>query len=716
MPFHPMTKQKQREPHRKRHRRTALALQIAGLLSIQLAFCAVWMRNGVTQKYGVIVFADYGVAIGGTLAVAALAWGGLRSRGWQRTGWFLITLGVALWSAGDWYWLFIDLQGVEVPFPSEADIVYLAAYVPLFIGLALLTSPRRSLPEARTLFDGAAVSLSASAALWHLILAPTYGDSESTMMEKMVSAAYPVLDLALVLAVFVIGANSIRTRGGASLSALGMGLLLTCGADMLFAYAALDNIDQYWALTSLAWVAGYLVLAIGGILRAGVADMDATAERKAVGVMQQLAPLALVVEGFAFTAYNPAALEDPVFSLLAGGALFAIVARQVIVVHDNIALNRTLVRSAGEISTRYAAEQAERLRFEALAESLEGGLVTVGADGRVAFCNTGFVKMVGVSADNIVGRTSKVLATLIQWSATRPEEASRKWEAMLAAIKHRPVTEIELGRNSPRTVKCYAFLVQSQAGNELGHGFFLEDISEAKKADRLKDDLIALASHELRTPLTGILGFSELLAGQLGSEPYRGWAQRINTESKRLTTIVDDFLDVSRLSAGRLQLREDDVSFSEVASAAARAVDGTLTENHELVLDFPASEVWLSGDEGKLVQVFANLLSNAIKYSPDGGVIRFAAGVHDGSLRASVSDEGVGIPADRVASIFDRFQRVEEPETRTIRGTGLGLYVVKQLLTQMRGTVSVSSSPGRGSTFTVTLPLANAQRELAEAS
>jgi len=705
-----------RKPQRRRFRRLTLALQTAGLLSIQLLFCIAWMRLETTQAYGVVVFADYAVAVASLLAVTTLAWGGVRSRGWQRTGWLLITLGVGLFSAADWYSLFVDLGGVSVPFPSSGEVISLIAYIPLFLGLGLLTSPRRSWPEARTLFDGAAVSLSASAVLWHLILEPTYANSGSTTFQKVVNAAYPVLDLALVLAVFVIGAASVRTRGGRSLGALGFGLLAIFGADVLAAYSALDDLDQYRALTSIACVTGYLVLAVAGILRAGVADQGSTSERKAVGVMQQLAPLALVVEGFVFSAYNPDALTDPIFATLAGGALAAIVARQVIVVHDNIALNRTLVQSAGEITTRYASEQAERLRFEALAESLEGGLVTVGADGRVAFCNTGFVKMVGVSADNIVGRTSKVLATLIQWSATHPEDAARKWQAMLDAIKHRPVTEIELGRNSPRTVKCYAFLVQAQAGSVLGHGFFLEDISEAKKADRLKDDLIALASHELRTPLTGILGFSELLAGQLEGEPYLGWAQRINTESRRLTTIVDDFLDVSRLSAGRLQLREDDVSFTDVANAAVRAVEGTVTEKHRLVLDLPAADVRLSGDEGKLIQVFSNLLSNAIKYSPEGGIIRFAAHVHEGTLRASVSDEGVGIPAERVVSIFDRFQRVEEPETRTIRGTGLGLYVVKQLLAQMHGTVTVTSAPGRGSTFNVTLPITGEGRTVAEAS
>ena len=122
------------------------------------------------------------------------------------------------------------------------------------------------------------------------------------------------------------------------------------------------------------------------------------------------------------------------------------------------------------------------------------------------------------------------------------------------------------------------------------------------------------------------------------------------------------------------------------------------------------------GDEGKLVQVFTNLLSNAIKYSPDGGTIRLAAAVRDGVLRAAVSDEGVGIPSEYISTIFDRFQRVAQRETRTIRGTGLGLYVARELLTQMQGTISATSALGQGSTFIVTLPASAGTAELRAAS
>jgi signal transduction histidine kinase len=241
------------------------------------------------------------------------------------------------------------------------------------------------------------------------------------------------------------------------------------------------------------------------------------------------------------------------------------------------------------------------------------------------------------------------------------------------------------------------------------------DIERTRELDQLKSEFVAMASHELRTPLTGIYGFSELLGEDgVSAEERRRWASHIRSEAERLTTIVEDLLNVSRIDAGNLELKSERVEFAEIVATVLRSFEGQAdTHTFEAGGDISAL---VRGDRDKLVEVLGNLVDNAVKYSPAGGRVRIECVSGAELLRVRVSDEGLGIPEGELDAIFERFTRVSSPDTESIRSTGLGLYVVRELVTRMGGVISVESVLGQGSTFTFSVPLCHESQELEAAA
>jgi signal transduction histidine kinase len=228
-----------------------------------------------------------------------------------------------------------------------------------------------------------------------------------------------------------------------------------------------------------------------------------------------------------------------------------------------------------------------------------------------------------------------------------------------------------------------------------------------READTMKTNFLSIASHELRTPLTSLVGFSELLMTLDPPEEERHeWVRWINQESYRLSGIVTELLDVSRIQSGRLALRREPVRLADLVPQAVQSI-GLSTAKHRIEIDIPDALPPVMGDHDKLLQVLINLVSNAVKYSPDGGRVAItarAADSEDGGVSVSVSDEGIGISDDDLAQIFTTFHRVRRPETETIPGVGLGLYIVKSLVELMDGRIAVQSKLGRGAAFTITMP------------
>jgi two-component system sensor histidine kinase BarA len=227
------------------------------------------------------------------------------------------------------------------------------------------------------------------------------------------------------------------------------------------------------------------------------------------------------------------------------------------------------------------------------------------------------------------------------------------------------------------------------------------------ESNRLKSDFLATMSHELRTPLNSVLGFSELLLSnpQL-PEKMRRWAANIQSSGKQLLALINDLLDLAKIEAGKMEIKPEAVSLADMA-------DGLLTmhrpqaekKNIDLRAIIEQGLPPIRQDAGKLRQILTNLLTNAIKFTPEGGRVHVRAEANGPDLMLTVTDTGVGIAPEDQELIFEKFRQAASPMTREHEGTGLGLSIVRELSKLLGGDVTLKSELGRGSTFTVRLPL-----------
>jgi signal transduction histidine kinase len=249
-------------------------------------------------------------------------------------------------------------------------------------------------------------------------------------------------------------------------------------------------------------------------------------------------------------------------------------------------------------------------------------------------------------------------------------------------------------------------------GRRFAVGAIYVDISRQKRVeeelrelDRLKGEFVATVSHELRTPLTSITGYAELLLlGDVDAAQHR-MIEVIDRNSRRLLTLVEDLLTLSRVDSGVLARMDEVVDLADLVGAATSVLEPALeTARVRVESLIPAGVPAVTGNRSQLERVLLNLLSNAVKFSEPGGQVTVRAELVDDDVRFSVEDTGMGIPADEQAQLFTRFFRTAEARRRAIQGTGLGLAVVREIVERHNGAVAVRSALGQGTTMTVSLP------------
>jgi signal transduction histidine kinase len=230
--------------------------------------------------------------------------------------------------------------------------------------------------------------------------------------------------------------------------------------------------------------------------------------------------------------------------------------------------------------------------------------------------------------------------------------------------------------------------------------------------EKTKSQFLNLASHELRTPLSVIRGYLSILeAGSVDiSQPAgRNVLSILSAKALEMNMLIEQMLDAARLEEGRLALKPEPVDACEAVAAAVDVVRPLAGDEHPLVLDCGREPVRITADRDRLATILVNLVDNAVKYSPDGGEVRCSVRAEDGRALISVQDGGVGIATEDLSLIFTKFGRLSNERTQHIPGTGLGLYLSRELARQQGGDIAVESTLGKGSTFTLTFPLVAAK-------
>jgi two-component system phosphate regulon sensor histidine kinase PhoR len=359
-----------------------------------------------------------------------------------------------------------------------------------------------------------------------------------------------------------------------------------------------------------------------------------------------------------------------------------------------LAGNASAALASAELYQRVALEKE---RSVAILANIADGIVAVDREGHVVLWNEAAERITGARASDAIGRSTEQVLQRTLASGDDTERGDR-----LLAIR-RGDEDVWLSLTEA--------IMRDPAGAVAGRIFAFRDISAERVVEQMKSDFVTAVSHELRTPLTSIYGFAETLLRQdvlFGEEERRTFLGYIASESDRLTTIVDQLLNVARLDTGDLQVNLAPTDVRAVVSEVVQTAEQAPAANgHDFFVDLPEHPVDAEADGDKLRQILSNLVDNAIKFSPEGGRVTVAARINDEVVEVRVVDEGIGIPEEEQRRIFTKFYRGEsmtrDPSTT---GTGLGLFIAHGLVSAMGGRMWVDSREGAGSSFAFELPLA----------
>lgn len=372
---------------------------------------------------------------------------------------------------------------------------------------------------------------------------------------------------------------------------------------------------------------------------------------------------------------------------------------------------RWLLREAtggqlAEEALRNAAQQW-RTTFDAIGDMV----CLLDARGRVMRCNRAMAEFLGKSFREIIGHSCcQIVCGGLGLSS----------DCCFARVRAGGRRESRVILLGDRWFNITVDPMLNPAGDFVGAVHIMTDVTERKQAevqaseieilrelDRLRSELIANVSHELRTPLGLIKIFcTTLLRTDVDFDPQtqREFLQDIEEETEKLEKIVDNLLDLSRIQHGRLRLEKRPTDLGQLARQVLDDLEMQLPASHRLIHSFPAVPLMAPVEPRRIEQVLRNLVSNAIKYSPQGGTITVMGQEEGEMVLIQVRDQGIGIPREDLERVFERFYRVENEVTRSVRGVGLGLAVCRGIVEAHGGRIWVESTPGEGSTFYFTLP------------
>ncbi|HSF81667.1 MAG TPA: ATP-binding protein [Anaerolineales bacterium] len=354
----------------------------------------------------------------------------------------------------------------------------------------------------------------------------------------------------------------------------------------------------------------------------------------------------------------------------------------------------------------YTQVSREKQRMDALLDSAADGILIISPGHVVERCNPAFSKMVGLSVEKVRGQQHAEIIRLahLKDGLTLEQAEAGGWPLTPNATLY---VEGDLERESglPLPVGITYASLMNPDGNLVNIVATIRDITRFREADELKSTFISVISHELKTPVALIKGYVSTLRREDASwdrDVVRDSLEVIEEEADRLTNLIENLLDASRLQAGALGMNRSDVLLDKLAERIAERFR-TQTGVHPITVDFSPDFPVILADEDRISQVLTNMLSNAIKYSPQGGEIQIKGQVRPEQVIVCVSDQGPGIAPGDIPYVFDRFYRSTDA-TRTTKGAGLGLYLARAVIEAHGGRIWVDPKPGDGAQICFSLP------------
>jgi signal transduction histidine kinase len=367
----------------------------------------------------------------------------------------------------------------------------------------------------------------------------------------------------------------------------------------------------------------------------------------------------------------------------------------------NVRLARTLEEERGRLARSTAEAEARAAQLSSFFAASPNGLLFFDANGGLQLLNPVMSRLFprlpapGAAEENAfqaLAENARDPAAALAWFHTEGREELREFV-------------LEVVGPTERVLRCRTVSIRAPDGRRQGRLFIFEDISHEREMDRQRLDFLTIAAHELRTPLTPLSMHLQTFEHRMarGQQLDPAMVTRSRRQVDRLSGLIDDLLDTSRLQAGQLELHREAVRLDDLIRDVVVEFR-TTHKRHEIVLLEAHEQIVLDGDAARLEQVATNLLENATKYSPEAGVITVRLATTPGEITLSVTDSGIGIPEADQDRVFERFFRAQNVSVREFGGLGIGLYIAREIVRRHGGRIALQSAPKVGSTFTVHLP------------
>jgi len=361
------------------------------------------------------------------------------------------------------------------------------------------------------------------------------------------------------------------------------------------------------------------------------------------------------------------------------------------------------LRSERERSLRDLA--TEKSRVKTIINCMGDGILVCDRDSCIVLANPAASRMLEIPESRLLG--NYVSQSNLHSELSKTIEDSLKTEdSAYTSISQ----ELSIGDSREMFLRAHTAPVRNDLGEIMGSVTVLQDISHLKELDKMKSEFIAMVAHELRAPIATVeQQLSVIIGGMAGelNEKQQQMITRAKERTRSVLTLIKDLLDFSKIEAGKMVQYKEPLSLAEVIPRVVEVMKAdAVVKNIRIEILPPLSSSIIQADQNSMEGILNNLISNAIKYTPDGGRVTISLDDDDSFVKVSVTDTGIGIKGEDIPRIFDKFYRVKSSDTRQIVGTGLGLSIVKSIVDAHMGTISVESTEGKGTTFSVLLPKA----------